>query len=276
MTTIKLHLRKGGPLEDVDLDTLTPRARALAEAVHACPGHQPIGVVCATGQTKGDNRNFRLLHGEGEAADALAAEPHVVIVRNFGLIPADSPTSAADWLEREAIGLPLGAYPISGVTSSVGTATGRVPSADAAATDRYLDRSRVLDYMMDAGQAMSPQAWDTLIGTGHLPEPDRYVLGRPQWKPETIDAYLSRGPELWPLSKVAEALGYNGPSAGGSARKQLFRWGFTAAGRVPGRGGESLYAADQVQAAHAHRPGSGRRGADRVGGRFTTSDQAAF
>lgn len=257
-STVKLHLRKGGPLEDVDLDTLTPKARALAEAIHACPGHQPIGVVCGTGQTKGDNPNFRLIHGHGPAADALAAEPHVVTVRNFGLIPTASPTTAADWLEREAAALPLDAYPIAGVTSSLGQATARVPSADLAATDQYLTRDGVLDRMRDAGQPMSVQAWDTLRGTGHLPEPDRYVLKRPQWRPETIDAYLGRDRELWPISQVAEFLGYEGPSATGSARRQMQRWGFTATGRGPGRGGESLFVADQVQAAHAHRPGRGR------------------
>lgn len=277
MTTVQLHLRKGGPLEDVDLDTLTPKARALAEAIHANPGHQPIGVVCATGETKGDNPNFRLIHGDGPDADALAAEPHVATIRNFGLIPADSSTTAEDWLEREAVALPLNAYPIAGVTSRVGPATDRVPSADAAATDRYLTRNGVLDYMRDAGQPMGVQAWDTLIGTGHLPEPDRYVLRRPQWKPETIGAYLSREREQWPLSKVAEVLGYSGSSAAGSARKQLSRWGITAEGRTPGRGGESLYAADQVQAAHAHRPGRGRHGAARAGGKFAaTAEETGY
>ncbi|MDX3329684.1 hypothetical protein PV405_34380 [Streptomyces sp. ME02-6979-3A] len=277
MTTVKLHLRKGGPLEEVDLDILTPKARALAEAIHANPGHQPIGVVCATGQTKGDNPNFRLIHGDGPEADALAAEPHVVTIRNFGLIPADSPTTAADWLEREASALPLDAYPIAGVKSRVGPATNRVPSADAAATDRYLTRDGVLTWMRDAGQPMSVQAWATLRGTGFLPEPDRYVLSKPQWKPETIDTLLGRDRELWPVSQVAAFLGFEGPSASGSARKQLSRWGFTAEGRAPGRGGESLFAADQVQAAHAHRPGRGRHGAARTGGKFAgASDQPDF
>ncbi|MGP3737965.1 hypothetical protein ACTWJ9_33180 (plasmid) [Streptomyces sp. GDS52] len=266
MTSIvKLHLRKGGQLEEVDLDTLTPKARALAEAIHACPGHQPIGVVCATGQTKGDNPSFRLIHGHTPEADGLAAEPHLVTIRNFGLIPADSPTPAEEWLEREAGALPLDAYPVAGVTSSVGQATARVPSADLAAADRYLTRDAVLAYMRDAGQPMDVKAWDTLRGTGHLPEPDRYVLRRPQWRPETIDAYLARDRELWPLSRVAEVLGYSGQSATGSARKQLSRWGITAAGRAPGRGGESLYAADQVEAARTHRPGRGRWADSRKG-----------
>lgn len=72
----------------------------------------------------------------------------------------------------------------------------------------------------------------------------------------------------WTISRVAEYLGYSGPSATGSARKQLSRWGVSAVGRAPGRGGEALYRADQIQAAQSARPGKGRHGAPRDGGRF--------
>lgn len=67
------------------------------------------------------------------------------------------------------------------------------------------------------------------------------------------------GPEeLWTVSEVAKYLGYSGDSANGSARKQLSRWGLKPEGRQPGRGGESLFAADQVRDAHENRPGRGR------------------
>ncbi|KAA6200106.1 hypothetical protein F2B00_22180 [Streptomyces parvus] len=67
---------------------------------------------------------------------------------------------------------------------------------------------------------------------------------------------------------VAKFLGFTGPSANGSARKQLSRWGIESQGREPGRRGESQYSADEVQAKHAARPGRGRHGAARDGGRF--------
>lgn len=66
-------------------------------------------------------------------------------------------------------------------------------------------------------------------------------------------------PQTWTITEVAEFLGYTGASATGSARKQLSRWGINATGRRPGRGGESLYATDEVRAAHLHRPGRGAR-----------------
>lgn len=94
----------------------------------------------------------------------------------------------------------------------------------------------------------------------------------PLWALEDLDAYAGRDYELWPISRVTEHLGYSGPSATGSARKQLSRWGLYAVDRAPGRGGEARFAADQVQAAHAARPGKGRHGATRAaGGKFTSA-----
>jgi hypothetical protein len=45
----------------------------------------------------------------------------------------------------------------------------------------------------------------------------------PLWHVDDLDAYIARDCEQWPLSRVAEYLGYSSPSATGSARKQLSR-----------------------------------------------------
>ncbi|MGW0948496.1 hypothetical protein ACWD4O_38900 [Streptomyces sp. NPDC002623] len=88
----------------------------------------------------------------------------------------------------------------------------------------------------------------------------------------TLDC-AGRGGELWTISMVAERLGYSGPSATGSARKQLSRWGIVSQGREPGRRGQSQYLASEVQAACEAGPGKGRHGATRgTGGRFTPKD----
>lgn len=78
--------------------------------------------------------------------------------------------------------------------------------------------------------------------------------------------------ELWTIGQVADYLGYTGKSAAGSARKQLSRWGVTAARSEPGQGGASLYDANQVRAAREASPGKGRRGAARTRGRFTPGE----
>ncbi|MGP4104573.1 hypothetical protein [Nonomuraea sp. KM90] len=226
--------------EHVDLDQLTPRARAFAEAIHDCFGHQPLEIRFE-GPPPSDKRQ----------ADFYGRAPRHSITRNWSPRPPEM--TAVQWLEREIRTLPLDWYPVSALHGE------RVPSAEEGAADRVLTRETVLKYLREHGYPMSAQAWDTLRGTGHLPEPDRYVCSRPQWRPETLDAYIHRPRELWTVSQIASYLGYSGTTATSSARKQLSRWGFTAETRDAGRSGESRYAADQIIAAQKHRPGQGRR-----------------
>lgn len=249
--------------EPIDLDALTPKARALAEALLASAqaAKTAIGIDEAQGAIAVETRTAappmttaqRAVYGEDPHREQQPDGSR----RRAWVMPrmrADDPRDAAAWIEHQVReNIPPDWYPVGAVRGA------RVPSADAGAADVALTRDQVIEYMRRQGQPMAIQGWDTLRGTGHLPEPDRFVSGRPQWRPDTIDAYLARPRTQWSVTQVAERLGFTGPSATGSARKQLSRWGLTASGRSPGRGGESLYDADQVQAAHEHRPGRGRR-----------------
>ena len=274
-TFVTVHVHSGHAPDQVDLDTLTPKARALAEAIHASIGHQPLGVLVDTGKTKGDNPNHTYLHGTGPAADEIAAQPDLRFMRNLEMIPRNAKTTPEEWLEYNARQIPYDAWPIAGARSRVEALDERVPSADAAREDRCLTRDQALHYL---GQKVgnynlaSNDAWIMLQKAGNTPAPRHYALGgrMPLWHVDDLDAYAARDYERWTISQVAEYLGYEGPSATGSARKQLSRWGLYALGRGPGRGGESLFASDQVQAAHAVRPGKGRHGAPRQDGKFTT------
>jgi hypothetical protein len=234
--------------EDLDLDSLTPRARALAEALHdtlrhTSPGGTSLDIVCESELTNTEqaDQNPRVpdTYRPVKNPDAKATRT----TRWGPLLSAASGTTLVQWLEVQARDIPEGWYPIGAPHRP------RVPSWEAGAADYYLTRDQA---MVRAG--LGATAWDTLIRTPLL-TPDRYVSGRPQWLPESIDAFARRERELWPLSRVAEHLGLTP----GSARVQMRRWGFAAESRGPGRGGENLYAADLVQAAHQHRPGRGRR-----------------
>ncbi|CQR59243.1 hypothetical protein [Streptomyces leeuwenhoekii] len=277
MTTVKLKIRRASAPAEVDLDTLTPKARALAEAIHMSFGQQPLGVLCDTGRTKGDRPNHQYMYGTGPEADRIGAEPDLRFMTNLEPLPRDAETTPEEWLEYNARQMPHDAWPIAGARSRMEPLDERVPSADAAREDRCLTRDQSLRYLGEHGIVVSNDAWILLQKAGNAPQPRHYALnGRmPLWHVDDLDAYATRDYERWPISRVAEHLGYEGESATGSARKQLSRWGLHAVGRAPGRGGESLYAADQVQAAHSARPGKGRHGAPRSeSGKFTAQGNA--
>lgn len=277
MTTVTLRLRHPqdprGPMVEVDLCDLTPKARALAEAIHASTGHRPLGVLCDTGKTKADSPNHRYLYGTGPEAEEIGRRPDLRFITNLEPIPQGAETTPEEWLEYNARQLPYDAWPIAGARSRMEPLKERVPSADAAREDRCLTRDQTMHYLAEAGIVIGRDAWWRLVKAEAAPAPRHYALGgrMPLWHVDDLDAYINRPYERWPLSRVAEHLGYSGPPAAGSARKQLSRWGLHAVGRAPGRGGESLYAADQVQALHASRPGRGRHGAPRESGKFTSS-----
>jgi hypothetical protein len=233
--------------EDVDLDRLTPRARALAEALaDAQRAPLPLTRMTVVQETP---RTIRETNPTWEAMVDLV-DPDQLATRSINLPPlaADRPETAEWWLEHQARDQGPDWYPVSAIRGE------RVPSWRAGAADRHLTVDQVLDRLRGTSAAIGIQGWDTLRGTGIL-APDRHVMGRPQWHEETVDAFARRSREVWPLSRVAEYLHLTP----GSARVQLRRWGIPAEARAAGRGGESLYPADLVQAVHAHRPGRGTR-----------------
>jgi hypothetical protein len=263
VTIVKLNIRKASAPVDVDLDTLTPKARALAEAIHMSAGHQPLGVLCDTGHTKGENPNHTYLHGTGAQADEIGAQPDLRFMRNLEPQPRNAVTSAEEWLEYNARQMPYDSWPIAGARSRIEPLEERVASADAARDDRCLTRDQALSYLADRSNrsiVISKDAWIMLQKAGNAPAPRHYALdGRmPLWHVDDLAAYADRDFERWTISQVAEHLGYSGPSATGTARRQLSRWGLAAVDRAPGRGGEGRFAADQVRAAHTVRPGRGR------------------
>lgn len=260
LLTVRVRERRG--VEEVDIDTLTPKARALAEAIHASTGHQPLGVLIDTGRTLGDSPRHAYVHGTGPEADEIGRRPDLRFQTNLELVPRRSDTPVDEWLEYNARhAMPYDAWPIAGAVSRVEALKTRVPSADAAREDRCLTRDQARSLLAEHGIAIGPDFWIVLQKSGNLPPPRHHALGgrMPLWHVDDLHAYATREVELWPTSRVAEHLGYSGPSATGTARRQLSRWGLNPVGRGAGRGGESRYRSDQVQAAHAARPGRGDR-----------------
>lgn len=170
--------------EEVDLDALTPRARALAEAMHAARDRStPVTLVWRS--LVRDNPAFDWQYAEHPDRDAIGAQQQTTMYYPWrAAVPADSRTTLMEWLETHAHELPLDCH-VQGPAHE-----GPVPSMAAGAADVHVTRESLLPYLRSAGVPMSPQEWDALRGTPEHPRPDRYVCGRPQWRPETLDAWI--------------------------------------------------------------------------------------
>ncbi|MFH0246034.1 hypothetical protein ACGRHY_27290 [Streptomyces sp. HK10] len=171
-----------GYREDVDLDQLTPRARALAEAIAQCPGSQPLDIwVESDDPIRDRNPDWHHWYTEEQAS-----QPERRPWRGWSTFPATSKMTAVEWLEREARKIPLGWHVLGASPRTP------VPSLEAAKNDRYLTRDEVLAYMRARGRDISVSTWSayTAKTRGQAPQADRYVGRTPQWKVETIDAFL--------------------------------------------------------------------------------------
>jgi hypothetical protein len=240
--------------EDLDLGQLTPRARAFAEALHDAMTHPAPGGTVLDIRFESELTNAEQAERPPRVPDAYRPikdpdQRAQRTVRWARLLDAGYSTPVAQWVEEQARDIAPGWYPIGAPHRP------RVPSWEAGAADRHVTRDRAAEILREHGAALSPAGWQTLLRTGLMP-PDRYVFKRPQWRPETVEAFARRPRELWPVRRITELLGLAGDNATGA---QLRRWGIPAEGREPGRGGQNLYPADLVQAAHTHRPGRGAR-----------------
>jgi len=166
--------------EDIDLDKLTPRARAIAEAI-AQSGGRPVDIWMERDRPLRETMpNWEMWY-----SPERAEEPERRPWKNWSRYPATSRTEAHAWLEEQAQKLPpewhvLGARPDT-----------PVPSREAGAADRYLTRDQVLAYMRARGRDISVSTWSSYTARKQAPRPDRYVGRTPQWLEATIDSFLA-------------------------------------------------------------------------------------
>lgn len=174
------------PYEDVDLDTLTPRARALAEAVAATPLRTAVDIwVQAERPIRDTTPDWQLWYTEQQAA-----QPERRPWRGWSDYPATSTMPPAEYLERQARRIPPG-WQVLGARPDA-----PVPSADAGAADTGMTREQVLDWLRAHGRAIAPGTWSAYVTRGQAPAPSRRVARTPLWDLDEIAAWAGVGRQI--------------------------------------------------------------------------------
>lgn len=182
--TIKLRWDTSGteaPYDTVSLDGLTPRARALAEAVAQTPLRTATDIWMEADQPIRDtDPSWQMWHTE-EEADRPERRPW----RGWAQYPADSAMAPAEYLETQARKIPpgwhiLGAHPQT-----------PVPSLDEGAADTGMTRDMVLRYLRGHGRQIGMSTWSAYVARGTAPGPARHVGRTPLWDQADLDAFLT-------------------------------------------------------------------------------------
>lgn len=183
---IELRIRDDDDhIDTVDLDLLTPPARALAETWHAHDRHRKSAVF--------------LLQASGVRRDRLAPAdrdryamffdldaPDSMMWDSWSTYPIASTMPAERYLEGQARRLPTGYAPIGGDFAT------RVPSAGASlAGEEWLTVDDVLVEFEAAGRPITRSTWRAYVSRGQAPSPGRRVGPTPQWRRAQVRAMLN-------------------------------------------------------------------------------------
>lgn len=177
--------------DDIDLDALTPRARALAEAVAQMPGRRKGAgdILCEHRTlTRRDVTPNPEIWLRPEQMDDRAEMRWSAWDR----YPADSEMPASEYLERQARKIP----PEWAIVSALIAASARpepVPSAAAAAEDDLLTVRGVVDHLAQHhGRHIGPGTWRGYVARNQAPEAVRRVGREGLWSPADVDAWATK------------------------------------------------------------------------------------
>jgi hypothetical protein len=173
--TVELELRNGSEKRDqIDLRRLTPRARAIAEALGATLECTRCNLLLESHKPVRDLPGYDpLWQGEGAELDRTGYE-------RWAYYPADSTVDPHDYLENEARKVPCGYRIIGAANPSGRNERTRVAPYDSA-EDHWLTRNRAFELLSLLGQPVSMSVW-----AERAPAPGRYVGRVPQWQESVV------------------------------------------------------------------------------------------
>jgi hypothetical protein len=201
MTTINLLLRTDAKHVDddcnitwtyakpdsVDLDQLTPRARALAEAVAQLPGAEKGAgeILCEhTSKTRADMTPNASVWLSPEQQSQPARQTWSAWDRYL----ADSPTDAVEYLERQARKIPPEWRIVSGWSAMVRPEP--VPSTAAGAADDRLTVAGVIERLAKQfDRHIGGSTWRGYVARGQAPAAVAKVGRESLWDPADVDAW---------------------------------------------------------------------------------------
>jgi hypothetical protein len=187
MTAIlELRMRdRSDHVDTVDLDALSPRARALAEAWHLHALHNRGAVILR--QTSGTRADLiRPDDRERYAQYYDLAVPDSIVWTSWSVYPEDSTMEPARYLEQQAKRLPAGYAPVAAGKDQP------VPSAAAAAADdEWLTLDEVLHELRAAGRPIEKATWRAYVARDQAPEAGRRIGATPQWRRRDVAAFLA-------------------------------------------------------------------------------------
>ena len=240
---ITLRLRDDDEIQEaVDLDRLTPRARAIAQAIATRPLRTPGTLLLRSDRPLRDMPAGQASHTDLWYTAAQMDAPDTVVWSSWSRYPADSSMPPEAWLELQAQRMPIGYTPI--------------PDRDARPDDlhvrdaRMLTRAQVLDVLRAIGQPLAVSTWAAMVSRGQAPRPDDYVGRTPRWAETTVRSWAAARPGRGArvdLTAQAEAAPDAGPTGGrvslrfaGRDRRGTHRAG-AAVGVTPAELAERLY-----------------------------------
>lgn len=160
--------------DEVDLDRLSPRARALAEAIAASPlaAANEIWVECDR-PIRETLPDWQMWYSP-ERADQPERRPWSAWDR----YKAGDDIDPHAWLERQAAKIPPGWHVL-----------GPDPHTRVATAETGMTAEQVLTYLRGQGRPISPSTWRSYVARGQAPAPARRVGRTPLWDPADIHSF---------------------------------------------------------------------------------------
>ncbi|WP_141576105.1 hypothetical protein [Actinomadura sp. WMMA1423] len=179
--TLHLYLRDGARQPDViDSDRLSPRARALAEAIASGPASD-TGKGVITCMRRDALEGMTVAQAAKAIMDDDLSPQSLASVgwRSWSRYPAASAMDPHEYLEIQARRIP-GDWVIIGHAYAPG------PQAQAAVADQGITASEVLETLRRLGRPVAPGTWRSYVARGQAPRPVRHVGTTPLWERQAV------------------------------------------------------------------------------------------